>query len=93
MIFFYLNNKITMDVINKQEETREKFDHLAYKRRYYHEHEEFRKDKNRKNRERSALRYRNNPEFRKTIIDRAVQFYHNKKLKGSGNILSFIELK
>ena len=37
-----------MDVINKQEETREKFDHLAYKRRYYHEHEEFRKDKNKK---------------------------------------------
>ena len=64
--FYYLNNKITIDAINKQEETREKFDHLAYKRRYYHKYEEFRKDKNRQNREHSALRYRNNPEFRKT---------------------------
>jgi hypothetical protein len=43
--------------------------------------------------ERSALSYQNVPEFRKTIIDRALQFYRNKKLKGSGNILSFIERK
>ena len=57
-----------MDVINKQEETRGKFDHLANKRRYSHEHEEFRKDKNRKNRERSALRYWNDPEFKKINI-------------------------
>ena len=81
-----------MDIINKQEETREKIECLAYKRRYYHEYEEFRKDNNRKNKERSALRYRNDPEFRKTIVDSVLQFYRNKKLKGSGNILSFIEL-
>ena len=83
-----------MDVINKQEETREKSDHLAYKRRYYHKHEEFRKDKNRKNREHSALRYRNDSEFRKKLLIERYSFkYRNKKLKGSGNILSFIELK
>ena len=57
-----------MDVINKQEETREKIDHLAYKRRYYHEHEEFRKDENKKKRERSAFRYRNDPEFKKKLL-------------------------
>jgi len=43
--------------------------------------------------ERSALRYQNDPEFRKTIVDSELQFYRNKKLKGSGRILSFIELK
>ena len=82
------------NVINENEETQKNNDKLAYTRRYQHEHEDFQKDKNRKNRERSALRYRNDSEFRKKLLIERYSFkYRNKKLKGSGNILSFIELK
>ena len=54
---------------------------------------EYRKNKNRKYCERFAVRYRTDPEFRKKIIDRVTRFNHEKKLKGSGNIMSFLEVK
>ena len=55
-----------MDVIDKNEETRLKIN--ISRKRYYHTHEEYRNNKNRKDCERFALRYRTDPEFRKKLL-------------------------
>ena len=82
-----------MDSINKNKETQLKINNDISHRHYYHTHKEYGKNKNRKYCGHFALRYRTDPEFQKKNIDTATQFNREKKLKGSGNIMSFLKVK
>ena len=81
-----------MELVDKKEQKKVK--NHEYFRQYYHAHEEYRLNKNKKDNTRNKKRYREDPIYREKTIQRAHTRHIIKKLGlGSGNIMDFISAK
>ena len=75
----------------KSEHMRQK--ELEIKRHSYDTHEKYRKNKNKNDNERNKQWYKDDPVYRKKSLEYLREYRMSKKLKRSGNILSFLEVK
>ena len=80
-----------MENMRKSEHMRQR--ECEMKRHYYHTHEKYRKNKNKNDNERNKQRYKDDPVYRKKSLEYLREYRMSKKINGSGNILSFLEVK